>query len=401
MLARIAKRKPDAMTPPEPSPGLLQPIVTGLLASLVGFASTFAVVLHGYAAVGATPAQAAGGLLMLCLAQGGLAIWLSTRWRIPVTLAWSTPGSALLAATGLPEGGFPAATGAFLVAALLILAAGLWKPLGRAVAAIPAALASAMLAGILFEICLAPVRAAGVMPLLALPVILAWALAWRFARLYAVPVAVLAALAVILLATPLPPGLALSLAWPEFVLPHFTASAAIGLGVPLFLVTMASQNVPGLAVMHAHGYRPDPSPIFTATGLASAAIALLGAHAINLAAITAALCAGRDAHPDPARRWVASVSGGVAYGLLGLGAGLAAAFIAAAPPLLIQAVAGLALLGTLGGALFAAAQEERNRLPAMATFVTTASGLSVMGIGAAFWGLLAGGALMLVDRLRR
>ncbi|RKK05728.1 benzoate transporter BenE [Pseudoroseomonas wenyumeiae] len=375
--------------------------MAGVLSSVVGFASTFAVVLHGYASVGATPAQAAGGLLMLCLAQGLLSIWLSTRWRMPVTLAWSTPGSALLAASGLPEGGFAVATGAFLVAAALIVAAGLWKPFGRAVAAIPTALASAMLAGILFEICLAPVRAAGAMPSLALPVILAWALAWRFARLYAVPVAVLAAAVVMLLVTTLPPGLTASVAWPEFIMPRFTLTAAIGLGVPLFLVTMASQNVPGLAVMHAHGYRPAPGPIFTITGLASAVIAFFGAHAVNLAAITAALCAGRDAHPDPARRWVASVSGGVGYWVLGLGAGIAATFVAAAPPLLIQTVAGLALLATLGGALTTAATEERTRLPAMATFVTTASGLSVMGIGAAFWGLLAGGALMLLDRLRR
>lgn len=388
------------MTEADPSPSLLQPIVAGVLSAIVGFASTFAIVLHGYTVVGATPAQAAGGLLMLCLAQGALAIWLSVRWRMPITLAWSTPGSALLAATGALQGGFAAATGAFLVAAALIVVAGLWRPFGRAVAAIPTALASAMLAGILFEICLAPVRASAAMPGLALPVILAWALAWRFARLYAVPVAVLAAAIMVLVATPLPPGMALSITWPEFIWPQFSLGAAIGLGVPLFLVTMASQNVPGLAVMHAHGYRPDPGPIFTLTGLASAAIAFFGAHAVNLAAITAALCAGKDSHPDSAKRWVASVAGGVGYWMLGLGAGIAAAFIAAAPPLVIQTVAGLALLATLGGALTSAASEERNRLPAMLTFVTTASGLSIMGIGAAFWGLLAGGALMLLDRAR-
>jgi benzoate membrane transport protein len=389
-------------TPMPGSPGLLQPIVAGLLAAVVGFSSTFALVLHGYAAVGATPAQAAGGLLMLCLAQGVLAIVLSLRWRMPITLAWSTPGSALMAATGLLEGGFAAATGAFLVAAALILASGLWKPLGRAVAAIPTPLASAMLAGILFEICLAPVRASAAMPWLALPVVLAWAVAWRFARLYAVPVAVLAAGLVLFLAVPMPAGLAApAMAWPEFVAPRFGLAAVVGLAVPLFLVTMASQNVPGLAVMHAHGYRPEPGSIFTATGLTSLLIAPFGAHPINLAAITAALCAGRDAHPDPARRWVASVASGWAYVVLGLGAGLAAAFIAAAPPLLIQTVAGLALLGTLGGALTSAAASERDRLAAMATFVTTASGVTVLGIGAAFWGLLAGGALMLLDRLRR
>jgi benzoate membrane transport protein len=390
-------------TPKPGSPGLLQPIVAGLLAAVVGFSSTFALVLHGYAVVGATPAQAAGALLILCLAQGLLAAAMSLRWRMPITLAWSTPGSALLAATGALEGGFAAATGAFVAAAALILAAGLWKPFGRAVAAIPTPLASAMLAGILFEICLAPVRATATMPLLALPVVLAWALAWRFARLYAVPVAVLAAGVVLFVAVPMPGGglAGPAMAWPEFVAPRFSLGAVVGLAVPLFLVTMASQNVPGLAVMHAHGYRPEPGAVFTATGVTSLLIAPLGAHPINLAAITAALCAGRDAHPDPARRWIASVASGAGYVVLGLGAGLAAAFIAAAPPLLIQTVAGLALLGTLGGALTSAAASERDRLAAMATFVTTASGVTVLGIGAAFWGLLAGGALMLLDRLRR
>lgn len=389
-------------TPNPGNPGLLQPVVAGLLSAVVGFSSTFALVLHGYAVVGATPAQAAGALLALCLAQGLLAAAMSLRLRMPITLAWSTPGSALLAATGALDGGFATATGAFVVAAVLILAAGLWKPFGRAVAAIPTPLASAMLAGILFEICLAPVRAAAAMPLLALPVILAWALAWRFARLYAVPVAVLAAAVVLLVAVPMPGGVgALAVVWPEWVTPRFSLGAAVGLALPLFLVTMASQNVPGLAVMHAHGYRPVPGTVFTATGLASLAIAPLGAHPINLAAITAALCAGRDAHPDPARRWVASVASGAGYVVLGLGAGLAAAVIAAAPPLLIQTVAGLALLGTLGGALTSAAASERDRLPAMATFVTTVSGIAVLGIGAAFWGLLAGGALMLLDRVRR
>lgn len=382
--------------------GLLQPVVAGVLAAVVGFASSFAVVLQGFAAVGATPAQAASGLLALCVMQGPLAALLSWRWRMPIITAWSTPGAALLVATGMPEGGFPVAVGAFLLAALLIVLAGLWKPFGRAVAAIPPSLANAMLAGVLLDICLAPVRAVGAMPLLALPVVLAWALAWRFARLYAVPVAVAVAAVVILLATPLPQeALADILPRLEWVAPRFTAGAAIGIALPLFLVTMASQNVPGLAVLNANGYRPAPGPIFTATGLASALIAPLGAHSLNLAAITAALCAGRDAHPDPARRWVAAVAGGAAYVVLGLGAGFAVAFITASPPLLIQAVAGLALLGALAGALHSALAKEAERIPAILTFVTAASGLSLLGIGAAFWGLLAGGALLLLERSRR
>ncbi|MFZ6764332.1 benzoate/H(+) symporter BenE family transporter [Pseudoroseomonas sp. WGS1072] len=380
----------------------IQPVVAGALASVVGFASSFTVVLAGLAAVGASPAEATSGLLALCLAQGVLAILLSLRHRMPVVIAWSTPGAALLVATGAPEGGFPAAVGAFMLAGLLILAAGLWRPFGRRVASIPPSLANAMLAGVLLELCLAPMRAVGAMPALALPIVLAWALAWRFARLYAVPVAVLVTVGMILLATPLPEG-ALAQGLPALlpVTPHLTAGAAIGIALPLFLVTMASQNVPGLAVLHANGYNPAPGPIFTVTGLVSALIAPFGAQSVNLAAITAALCAGRDAHPDPARRWIAAVVGGLCYILLGLGAGFAVAFIAASPPLLIQAVAGLALLGSLAGALTSALANERERLPAALTFATTASGLSIFGIGAAFWGLIGGGALLLLDRAWR
>jgi len=386
----------------ERTAGLVQPLVAGVLAAVVGFASSFTVVLQGLAAMGATPAQAASGLLALCVAQGALGVWFSLRLRMPVVLAWSTPGAALLVATGMPAGGFPAAVGAFLLTGLLILLAGLWRPFGRAVSSIPPSLANAMLAGVLLEICLAPMRAVGAIPALALPVILAWALAWRFARLYAVPVAVAVAGAAILLATPLPAGVLGDVAPRlEWVAPHFTAGAAIGIALPLFLVTMASQNVPGLAVLHSQDYRPEPGPIFAATGLGSALIAPLGAQSFNLAAITAALCAGPDAHPDRARRWVAAVTAGLTYIALGLGASFMAAFIAASPPLLIQAVAGLALFGSLGGAMTAAMNHERERLPATLTFVTTASGLALFGIGAAFWGLMAGGALLLLDRLRR
>jgi benzoate membrane transport protein len=385
----------------ESQAGLVQPVTAGILAAIVGFASSFTVVLQGLAAVGASPAQAASGLLVLCLFNGVLAIWLSLRYRIPISTAWSTPGAALLVSTGLPAGGFPAAVGAFLVAGALVVVAGLWKPFGRAVASIPPSLANAMLAGVLLDLCLAPMRAAGAMPALALPIVLAWALAWRFWRLYAVPVAVVVAAVMILSATHLPPG-ALAQVAPQLlpVVPAFTAGAAIGIGLPLFLVTMASQNVPGLAVLNANGYRPEPGPLFTATGLASLLAAPFGGHALNLAAITAALCAGRDAHPDPARRWIAAASAGASYVVLGLCAGLAAAFIAASPPLLIQAVAGLALLGALGGALTGALANERERLPAVLTFATTASGLSFFGIGAAFWGLLAGGILLGLERLR-
>ena len=333
--------------------------------------------------------------------MGLLGVVLGLRARIPIAIAWSTPGAALLAATGLPAGGFPVAVGSMLATAGLIVVAGVWRPFGRAVAAIPMPLASAMLAGVLLDLCLAPLRAVGAMPALALPIVLTWAIAFRFARLYAVPLAVVVAGVVVATATPVPPGaLAHLLPEPVLVTPVFTLDGLIGIALPLFIVTMASQNVPGLAVMRANGYRLEAGPMFVWTGLASAGTALFGGHTVNLAAITAALCAGPEAHPDPARRWIASVTAGAAYLVIALMASLAAAFFTASPPLLIEAVAGLALLGSLAGALSAAVAEEKDRLPAAVTFVTTGSGLSFFGIGPAFWGLLAGGALMLLLRLR-
>lgn len=240
------------------------------------------------------------------------------------------------------------------------------------------------------------------MPALALPIILVWAIAWRFARLYAVPIAVVVTAAIVLGATPVPPGaLDNILPHPVLVLPTLSMDALIGISLPLFLVTMASQNVPGLAVMHANGYRPDVSPIFVSSGLASMVTSLFGGHLVNLAAITAALCAGPEAHPNPNRRYIAAVTNGVGYLLLGLFAGFAAAFIAASPPLLIQAVAGLALLGALTSALSGALAKESERIPAIMTFVTTASGISFFGIGAAFWGLLVGGLMLSLARSGR
>lgn len=379
---------------------LIQPVVSGLLAAFVGFASTFTVVLAGFTAVGATPAQAASGLLVISVVQGLLAIAFSLSWRLPISIVWSTPGSALLIATGAVPGGYPAAVGAFVVAALLIAAAGLVRPFGRLVDAIPTGLANAMLAGILFEICLAPVEAAKASPQLILPIVVVWALALRFARRYAVPIVVAVTGLIIVFVTRLPAG-ALSGAWPVLVvtMPVFRWDVVGSLAVPLFVVTMASQNVPGATVLRANGYRPNLAAIFVSTGLAGILNAFGSGGLVNLAAVTAALCAGPEAHPDPARRYWSTVAGGTAYVVLGLAAALTVAFVAAAPPSIVQAVAGLALMGTLAGALATALGSETDRLPVAVTFVTTASGLSVFGIGASFWGLLAGGLMMAIDRL--
>lgn len=374
-------------------------LFAGLLAAFVGFASSFAVVLKGLTSAGASPAQAASGLMAVSVAMGVCAIVLSLWRREPIAVAWSTPGAALMAASAMPEGGFPAAVGAFLLSGTLIVIAGLWRPLGRAVAAIPAPLANAMLAGVLLNLCLAPMRAVSVAPLLAGPVILVWAVVFRFWRLYAVPAAV-AAMAVLLAAQGTGGGEVRWLAEPVLVMPVWSGAAAIGLALPLFLVTMASQNIPGMAVLSVNGYRPPPGPLFQATGLFTLVAAPFGGHAVNLAAITAAMCAGPDADPDPAKRYWAAVVAGAAYVVLGLLAGAAASLIAVSPPVLIEAIAGLALLGALGGALMGAVSQADGREAALITFLVTASGLSFFGISGAFWGLLAGGAMRWLTRVR-
>ena len=279
------------------------------------------------------------------------------------------------------------------------MTAGLWRPLGRWVAAIPAPLANAMLAGVLLGLCLAPVKAVAQSPALGLPIVVVWALVARFRRLYAVPAAVLVT-AILVIASSHMDAAAMGSLWPHptLIAPHFTGAAIVGIGLPLFIVTMASQNIPGMAVLHVNGYRPSAGRLFTTTGVFSLLAAPFGGHAVNLAAITAAICAGPDAHPDPGRRYWAAVVGGIGYVLFGLTATAAIAFISAAPPILIQAVAGLALLGAFGGSMMAALAEPQDREAAVITFLVTASGITFAGISGAFWGLLAGGAVMALAR---
>lgn len=378
----------------------VQAAAAGLLAAFVGFSSTFAVVVHGLRAAGASEAEAASGLMAVSIAMGVCGIYLSLKTRMPISVAWSTPGAALLASSQMVEGGFPAAVGAFLAAGVLVVVAGQWKPLARAVAAIPASLANAMLAGVLLMLCLAPVQAVAQMPLIALPIVVAWAVAARFKRLFAVPAAVLVAVVAIVLTADT--GVSIGSLWPQSILvtPVFSFSSLIGIAIPLFIVTMASQNIPGMAVLALNEFRPDAGPLFTATGLFSLLAAPFGGHAVNLAAITAAICAGPDTHPDPTRRyWSGLVAGGI-YVAFGLMAGLATALIAVSPPVLIEAVAGLALLGAFGNSLLAAVSGPADREAAVITFVVAASGLTLFGIGGAFWGLIAGGAVRMLARTR-
>jgi benzoate membrane transport protein len=367
-----------------------------LVAALVGYGSTVALVLAAAAALGATEAQAASWLLAVCLAKAigsaGLSLWT----RVPVVLAWSTPGAALIAAT---EGiSLPEATGAFIAAGALIALCGLVRPLGRWIARLPAAIAAAMLAGVLMPFCLRLAPAAGDLPAVVLPMVLVF-LAVRRAD---PALAVLAAL-----------GTGLAGAWgaglvsapaaatrapgPVLVIPAWDPAVLIGLGVPLALVTMASQNLPGFATLRAAGYAPPVARALTVTGLLSMAGALFGGHTVNMAAITAAICLGPDVHPDPARRWRVGLVYGAVWVGLGLLGPLVVATIAALPAPLVAGTVAIALLAPLSGALAGAFAGNGGRMAPTVTLAVTASGVAVFGIGAAFWGLLAGLAVHLAE----
>lgn len=381
-----------------PSP---QAWAAGAIASFVGFASSFAVVVKGLLAMGATQAQATSGLIAVGVAMGLSGILLSFARKIPISIAWSTPGAALLASMAAPAGGYPEAVGAFIVAAVLIVLAGSVERIGRLVASIPGAIANAMLAGILLNLCFAPVRALGQMPIAAFAIIVTWAIVGRFRKLWAMPAALIVTVIVVAMTMKgAAPSAETLLPHLQFVMPHFTLSAAIGIGLPLFLVTMASQNIPGMAVLNANGFHPPMGPLLRMTGYFSFLANLFGGHAVNLAAITAALCSNSDADPDPKRRYWAAIVSGVLYVIFGLAAGAATAFIAASPPILIEAVAGLALLGALGASLMGAMQDAERREAALITFLLSASGLTFYGIGGAFWGLLGGGAMLALQKLK-
>lgn len=376
-----------------PTAPVSRPIVAGIVTALVGFTSSFAVVLTGLDAVGASAAQAASGLLAVSLAMGLACIVLAWRYRMPITAAWSTPGAALLVATGSVEGGWPAAVGAFLVTASLILLTALWPALGALIARIPPSIAQAMLAGVLLPLCLAPITGIVANPWGVLPVVLTWLVFARLAPRWAVPLAFAAAAAVVAVSlvsagTPVDPAVLLPRF--ELTMPAFTVGALVGIALPLFIVTMASQNVPGIAIMRSFGYEIPWRPAMLVTGLGTALGAPAGGHAINLAAISAALAASPDADPDPARRWLAGVSTGASYLVLGAFSAAFATLVVLAPTAVIPAVAGLALFGAFGAAVQQAIDDPGERLPAVVTFLVAASGIAVLGVSAAFWALVAG-----------
>ena len=369
------------------------------MCGIVGFTSSFAVVLTGLAAVGASSDQAASGLLVLCVTMGLGCVLFSWQRRMPITMAWSTPGAALLATAAVPHGGFPAAVGAFMVCGALLALCGLIRPLGLLVERIPTSLASAMLAGVLLTLCAAPFLALVKEPAAIVPVVLVWLVLTAIARRWAVPGTVVAAVVVMaahgvftqLVAGDLAPTVAL-------VTPAWGTGAMVAIAIPLFIVTMTSQNIPGIAVLASFGYRPGMRGPLLYTGTASVVGAVGGGHAINLAAISAALAAGPEAHPDPDRRWIAGVSCGFTYLAFGPLSTVITAAASAAPPGLVETIAGLALLGTLAGSAATALRDVDHREAAALTLVVAASGMTVVGVGAAFWSLVAGAAYLLVTR---
>ncbi|MDD9909018.1 MAG: benzoate/H(+) symporter BenE family transporter [Ahrensia sp.] len=376
-----------------------QTVFIGALAAFVGFASSFAVVLAGLKGVGANEAEAASGLMAAAIAMGSCGIVLALKTRMPVSVAWSTPGAALLATGSAVESGFSAAVGAFIVCALLIIVAGISRPFGRAIAAIPASLANAMLAGILLSLCLAPFQAIAFDPILGLPILLAWIIGSRINRFAGVPFALLAFVAVVTLGVPFPDGWQDRLAdavvpQPVFIVPTISVDALLGIALPLFVVTMASQNIPGIAVLRANKFETPSGPLLATTGLFSLIFAPFGSHAVNLAAITAAMISGEEAGQRRESRYTAAIVCGALYILFGLSAGVTTAFVSLAPGILIAAVAGLALFASFSSAAMAAFTNERDRPAAAVTFLASASGMSLFGVSGAFWGLLAGGLML-------
>lgn len=378
----------------------LSAVIAGFVTVLVGFTSSAVIVFQAANAVGAGPAEIASWMWALGLGMGVTCIGLSLRYKVPVVTAWSTPGAAMLI-TGAAGVSLGEATFAFLVSAVLIIVAGFTGWFERAMSRIPISIASGMLAGVLLRFGMDLFVAMNTQFLLAFAMFCAYLVMRRIKPRYAVIAAF--GLGILIAAVQ---GLMrwetvrLELANPVWITPQYSWVALVGVAIPLFVVTMASQNVPGVAVIRASGYSVPISPVIGWTGIATFILAPFGAYALNLAAITAAICMGREAHEDPARRYVASVAAGVFYILIGLFGATVGALFAAFPRELVFAIAGLALIGTIGSGLAAALTNERDREPALITFLVTASGVALFGIGSAFWGLLAGVLAMLILRTR-
>ncbi len=375
----------------------------GFVAVLVGFTSSVAIVFQAATALGATPAQISSWMWALGLGMGLCSALPSLLLKKPVMVAWSTPGAAVLA-TAAVTGGFTLAqaTGAFIVCALLMIAAGATGAFERVMDRIPMPIASALLAGVLARFGMdAFLAAKSALPLVLL-MLAAYLVGRRAWPRYAVPGVLLAGTAFAAVQGQLQlADVTFTLTTPVFVMPEFTLAAAVSLALPLFVVTMASQNLPGVAAIRAAGYRLPISALITMTGVATLLLAPFGGYALNLSAITAAICMGPEAHEDPDKRYTAAVSCGLIYVVIGLFGAAVTGVLTAFPRELVVAVAGLALLGSIGGGLAVAVKDEQHREAALITFLVTLSGLTLWGIGSAFWGVVVGALALAVSSWRR
>lgn len=371
-------------------------VVTGLIAVMVSYAGPLVIVFQAANSGQLTPEQLSSWLWAISIGSGVSGLWLSLRYRTPVITAWSTPGAALLV-TSLAQYRYSDAIGAYMFSALLITLLGVTGLFSRLMARLPVAVVAAMLAGVLFRFGVGVFSSLAQGPALVLPILLVYLVARRTGARYAIMAALISGVLCAFFLNLLDfQGVSATLAEPQWTTPSFSLSAMIGLGIPLCFVTMASQNAPGIAVLRTAGYDVPVNPLVTVTGLASVLLAPFGAHGINLAAITAAICTGAESHPLLARRYVAGVSCALLYLLVGsFGATMASVF-ASLPGVLMASIAGLALFSALANGLGVALANESQREPALITFLVTASGISFFGIGAACWGLVFG---VLADRV--
>ena len=381
----------------------LSAFTAGFVAVLVGFTSSVAIVFQAAQAFGATPAQVTSWMWALGLGMGLCSLVPSLILRKPVMVAWSTPGAAVLATAGL-AGGFSMAeaVGAFMVSAALITLVGVTRWFERVMNRIPMEIAAALLAGVLARFGLQAFAAAQTALPLVLTMLVVYLVSRKLAARYAVVITLAAAVALVAVRGQMAwSAVQLELAMPVFTAPQFSLAAAISLAIPLFVVTMASQNLPGVAVIRASGYDLPVSRLITLTGLATLVLAPFGAFALNFSAITAAMCMGPEAHEDPDRRYTAAVSCGALYIAIGLFGAVITGLLTAFPKELVVAIAGLALLGTIGNGLAAALREEPHREAALITFLVTLSGVVIAGVGSAFWGVVAGSFALFVQQYRR
>ncbi len=369
---------------------LPHPVLAGLVSVIVNYGGTFILVFQAAKVAGLGPQLTASWVWSVSIGVGLTGLLLSWRYRAPVITAWSTPAAAFLV-TALATTPWAEAVGAFVLSAAGFVVLGLSGRFERVIRRVPPGVAAGLLAGILLQFGIKAFAGLDVDPLLAGALILAYVVLRRVSARYAVVGILLAGLGLLLVQGRLDlHGLELRLAAPVFTMPVFTLNALLGVALPLFLITLTGQYMPGMLVLRNDGFRTPADPIVTATGLGSLLMAPFGSHAFNIAAITAAICTGPEAHEDPSRRWIAGVAAGVFYILVGVfGVTLAAVFLAL-PATFITTLAGLALLGTLGGSLATAVADARTREAALITFLVAAANITVFGIGGAFWGLVIG-----------